>query len=106
MRFFNSRMVDLLEAAFGRKKPVKKQDPRRFQPWLEALEDRRLLTVTFTLVPTTQTNFDGAAIANVQTVASDSVIHQLSYSATGLPSGLSINSTSGIMSGLIDTAAD
>src|SRR5882724_3729561 len=74
MRFFNSRLVDLLQSALGRKKPIKKQASPRFVPWLEALEDRRLLSVTFTTIPSTQTNFDGAAITSVPTQASPSII--------------------------------
>jgi cyclophilin family peptidyl-prolyl cis-trans isomerase len=111
MRFLNLRMADLLQTALGRKKPLKKQDPRRFVPWLEALEDRRLLSISFTTVPGSQTggiitNFDGAAITNVQAVATDTLLDQIVYSESGLPAGLSINSTTGLISGLISTAAD
>ena len=77
-------------------------------PWFEALEDRRLLTVTFTTIPITQTNDDGHAveITSVQTVANDSLGNPIVYSVAGLPSGLSINGSTGVISGTIGTEAD
>ncbi len=45
-------------------------------------------------------------VVSLQCPASDAANGTLSYSATGLPSGLSINSTTGLISGTIATGAD
>jgi putative Ig domain-containing protein/phospholipase D-like protein len=53
--------------------------------------------------PGTQTTATGAA-AYLQTQGEDTATGSLSYSATGLPTGLSINSTSGVISGTASKA--
>ena len=71
---------------------------------VEELEDRQLLTVTLTTIPGMQSNFDGATITtaqNIQAVATDTLSNPISYSATGLPSGLTINAGTGVISGQI-----
>jgi Putative Ig domain len=56
-------------------------------------------TITVTN-PGPQTNTPGTAITPLQIVATDSDTSQvLTYSATGLPTGLSINATTGVISG-------
>lgn len=52
-----------------------------------------------------QSNADGDT-ASLQITASDTLNNTLSYSATNLPSGLSIDSTTGLISGTIATGAD
>jgi cyclophilin family peptidyl-prolyl cis-trans isomerase len=54
--------------------------------------------------PGTQTNLDGDAV-NLQIAATDASGGTLSYGATGLPSGLTVNSTSGLISGTLTTTA-
>jgi len=54
---------------------------------------------------TDQVNDDGATITPIQVSAQDGVGKALSYSASGLPTGLSISLT-GVISGTIDPAAD
>ena len=60
-------------------------------------------TVTVTN-PGNQSSTVGTAVS-LQIQASDSGSSTLTYSATGLPAGLSINSTSGLISGTPTTAA-
>jgi hypothetical protein len=64
-------------------------------------------TVTRLLVtnPGDQTNYDGDAVS-LQISATDNLGDTLTYSATSLPSGLSINSSSGLISGNIAPTAD
>jgi large repetitive protein len=73
------------------------------------------LTITFTLSggtntaptitnPGNQTGTVGNGV-NLQIVASDPNGHSLTYSATGLPAGLSINPSTGLISGTLTTAA-
>ena len=64
-------------------------------------------TVTHLLVanPGDQTNYDGDVVSLPITV-SDNFGDALTYSATGLPSGLSINSATGVISGTIAATAD
>ncbi|ACH40055.1 dystroglycan-type cadherin-like domain repeat protein [Citrifermentans bemidjiense Bem] len=54
--------------------------------------------------PAAQTSAQGAAAA-LQTAASDANGDSLTYSATGLPAGLSINSATGLISGTVSYAA-
>jgi hypothetical protein len=54
--------------------------------------------------PANQVNVEGAVIS-LQVVASDPDGDSLTYSATGLPPGLSINPTSGLISGKISDGA-
>uniref|UniRef100_C6E385 PKD domain containing protein n=1 Tax=Geobacter sp. (strain M21) TaxID=443144 RepID=C6E385_GEOSM len=54
--------------------------------------------------PAAQTSAQGAA-ASLQIAASDANGDSLSYSATGLPDGLSINSSTGLISGTVSYAA-
>jgi hypothetical protein len=54
--------------------------------------------------PGDQTNFDGDTV-ELPISASDSTGHALSFAATGLPSGLSIDSGSGVISGTIASDA-
>ena len=61
----------------------------------------RAPTVT---TPVAQTTVRGSA-ASLQIVASDPDANPLTYSATGLPLGLSINSTSGLISGTVSATA-
>jgi hypothetical protein len=53
--------------------------------------------------PGTQTTATGASVY-LQTQAEDTCTGTLTYSATGLPTGLSINSTTGVISGTATTA--
>ncbi len=64
-------------------------------------------TVTRLLVtnPGDQTNNDGDVVS-LQIVADDNLGDALSYTATGLPDGLSINASTGLISGTIAPAAD
>ncbi len=55
--------------------------------------------------PGDQGNLDGDSVS-LQLTASDANNATLTYSATGLPSGLSINSSSGLISGTIASNAD
>jgi RHS repeat-associated protein len=55
--------------------------------------------------PSSLTNIDGDAVS-LSLPATDSAGHSLVYSATGLPSGLSINSSTGQISGTIASGAD
>ena len=52
--------------------------------------------------PADQTSTEGASISGVDATATESNKNPLTYSATGLPAGLSINSTTGAISGTID----
>jgi hypothetical protein len=52
----------------------------------------------------TQSTYSGQA-ANLQISATDPQGQTLSYSATGLPTGLTINSTTGLISGTVSTSA-
>jgi hypothetical protein len=54
--------------------------------------------------PGDQTNTEGDNV-NLQIVATDSDGDTLTYSATDLPPGLSINTSTGLISGVIDTGA-
>ena len=65
-----------------------------------AIETACLLASSFTVAsPGNQNTLVGTAVS-LQIHASDSASGQtLSYSATGLPAGLSINSTTGLISG-------
>ncbi len=54
--------------------------------------------------PGDQTDAEGSAVS-LQIVATDADDDTLSYSATGLPDGLSINSSTGLISGTITAAA-
>ena len=54
--------------------------------------------------PADQANFEGD-IVSLQVVASDPDSDPLTYTATGLPAGLNINSTSGLISGTITAGA-
>ena len=54
--------------------------------------------------PATQSTLRGAA-ATLQMAATDPDGDRLTYSATGLPAGLSIDSTTGLITGTINTAA-
>jgi hypothetical protein len=55
--------------------------------------------------PGNQANADGDSVS-VQEAGGDSVSGTLTYSASGLPSGLSINSSTGLISGTIGSNAD
>ncbi len=57
-------------------------------------------TVTFPTNPGTQTNNDGATV-NLPLSSHDSSSNPLTFTATGLPSGLQINSTTGAITGII-----
>jgi hypothetical protein len=58
------------------------------------------VTVT---APANQTNVESDTVSNVAVTATDSKGGTLSYSASNLPSGLSINSSTGVISGTIAT---
>ena len=59
----------------------------------------------FLQTPMDQTNNDGDVVS-LQLTARDNDGDSLTYSATGLPTGLSISPTTGLISGTIDNAAD
>src|SRR5436190_2478821 len=54
--------------------------------------------------PGQQSGLDGGTVSR-SLFAIDSASHTLSYSATGLPSGLSINSSTGVISGTLGGSA-
>ncbi|MCK0127028.1 putative Ig domain-containing protein, partial [Gelidibacter sp. F2691] len=54
--------------------------------------------------PGTQNSVEGAAVT-LQIVASDADEDNLSYAVTGLPSGLAIDTTTGLISGTISADA-
>ena len=54
--------------------------------------------------PADQANFEGDVVS-LQVLASDPDSDPLTYTATGLPAGLSINPTSGLISGTITAGA-
>lgn len=51
--------------------------------------------------PATQLNVDGDTVSGVQVTATEGNNNPLTFTATGLPSGLTINSTTGVISGTI-----
>jgi hypothetical protein len=53
--------------------------------------------------PATQENAEGATVSGVQVTATAGNNAALTYSATNLPAGLTINSNTGVISGTIDT---
>jgi hypothetical protein len=53
-----------------------------------------------------QVNNDGDTSVSVQISATDNASGTLSYSASNLPSGLSINSTTGLITGTVGSSAD
>ena len=55
--------------------------------------------------PLDQDNLDGDTVI-VPIYATDSAGHSLSYSATGLPTGVSINSSTGVMAGMVSSTDD
>ena len=59
------------------------------------------VTVT---TPDDQTNAEGDSVSALAVVAANAGSGSLSYSASGLPAGLSINSSTGVISGTITTA--
>jgi large repetitive protein len=61
-------------------------------------------TVTLTS-PGDQSNFDGDAV-NVPLSAADSAGHTLTYTATNLPDGLSVDSSTGVISGIVSCDSD
>lgn len=69
------------------------------QPYTSPVADA--VTVTN---PGSQTGAVGTAITPLSIVASDTLSHTLTYSATGLPPGLSINTSTGVISGTPTTA--
>ena len=68
--------------------------------WAAGIATYKTDTVPVIAQPSDQTNTEGAA-ANLQIVASDSDGESLVYSATSLPPGLSINSTTGLITGSV-----
>ena len=79
------------------------------QPW-EAINTARLKPTAAVnrapviTTPSSQTSVRGRA-ASFQMVGSDPDLNTLSWSATGLPAGLSINSGSGLISGTVSASA-
>src|SRR5207248_3284141 len=72
-----------------------------FRPTLEILEGRILLNSPPVLtVPAAQSVAEGASISLIVS-ASDPDSDPLTFSASGLPAGLSINTTSGLISGYV-----
>lgn len=57
------------------------------------------LTVT---APANQVSFEGNLVSDVPVTASEDNKNPLTYSATGLPPGLSINSSTGVISGVVE----
>jgi FKBP-type peptidyl-prolyl cis-trans isomerase len=53
-----------------------------------------------------QANHDGDTVSGVTVPANDGTTNALTYAATGLPNGLSINSSTGVISGTIAASAD
>jgi hypothetical protein len=62
------------------------------------------VTVSLTS-PGDQTNYDGDTVS-LQLSASENASHALTYGATGLPSGIGINSSTGVISGTLASNAD
>jgi hypothetical protein len=77
---------------------------RQVRPTIEALERREVPTVTL-VNPGNQLNFDGDQVS-VANSASDSGGGTPTFSATGLPGGLSIDSSTGTIEGTVATNAD
>lgn len=66
--------------------------------WL--IDDSTNPTVT---APVDQTNSEGDTVSGITVTATETNDNPLTYSATGLPAGLTINSTTGVISGTIAT---
>ena len=81
-----------------------RKDTATFRPRFEELERRDVPSVTVTN-PTDQQNYDGNVVS-FSVVATDSLNHSMTYSAAKLPIGLTINSTTGVISGTISATAD
>jgi hypothetical protein len=73
-------------------------------PALEVLEMRDCPSVTV-VNPGRQSNYDGDSV-DMAITASTTTGHPLTYSATGLPAGLSINFNTGVISGALAATAD
>jgi hypothetical protein len=56
--------------------------------------------------PATQQDKDGDTITDVKVTATETNSNKLTFSATSLPAGLTINSTTGVISGKISSTAD
>src|SRR5262245_12366286 len=81
--------------------PRRHRAPRPFQPRLEALEDRLVPTVAPVLtIPMAQNSSEGQT-ASLLVSASDADGDSLTFSAVGLPSGLTINPSTGVISGFV-----
>jgi hypothetical protein len=96
-----------LIAGTQKRKPYRNEARYRLQ--LEQLEDRVVPSVTLTN-PGTLTNYDGDSVNVVLNVADTSSFGPLNYTASGLPSGLSImpivsSGPPGLPTGLITIGA-
>src|SRR5262245_5276430 len=84
---------------------AKPRRPRPFIPRLERLEDRLGPNVAPVLtVPAQQSSSEGQSIS-LQVQASDADGDSLTYSAPSLPSGLSLNPSTGLISGILGYTA-
>lgn len=68
--------------------------------WAAAIATYTVYTTPVVVQPSNQTNSEGNAAA-LQIVASDGDGETLTYSATGLPPGLSINASTGLITGTV-----
>src|SRR5258708_2801562 len=82
------------------RKPIR-PNPRPYQPALEALEARVMLNVAPVITNPGLQGYNEGVTASLLVHASDADGDVLTFSASSLPQGLSIDSSTGLISGFV-----